>query len=273
MSSYHLSPYTLLEYVEAIQSFKPDVLWVYPTTLDALCRMLLDSAVKLHVNVVLSSSEMLTSRTWRDAEAILGCRVLDYYGQAERVAFAYAMEPTSYRFKPGYAHVELIPHSKDEEFSLYEIVGTPLWNRAMPLVRYKSGDLAQIPHHTSTDELDEISLGIKPFLGIIGRSNEILITRDGIRIASANQFPRGVNNLRQLQVIQDTLDSIQVLVITTPQFDAADEAQLLRNIRAKVPASIHVTISRVRELRRNACGKTPFLILAPAVRDHIRNLG
>jgi len=273
LSSYHLSPRTLLEYAKAIQSFKPDVLWVYPTTLDALCRLLLDSAVKLNVNVVLSSSEMLASRTWRDAEAILSCRVLDYYGQAERVAFAYATEPTAYRFKPGYAHVELIPHSTDGEFSLYEIIGTPLWNRAMPLVRYKSGDLAQLPARTSTDELNEISLGIRPFLGIIGRSNEILITKDGTRIASANQFPRGVSNLRQLQVIQDTLDSIQVLAITTPQFGAADEAQLLKNIRAKVPDSIHITVSRVQELRRNAAGKTPFLILAPAVKDYIRSLG
>jgi phenylacetate-CoA ligase len=272
MSSYHLSPRTLPEYINAILSFKPDLLWVYPTTLDALCRLLAVSSSKLHVAVALSSSEMLAPRTWRDAEAILGCRVLDYYGQAERVAFAYATELHAYRFIPGYAHVELIPHSNDAEFSLYEIVGTPLWNRAMPLVRYKSGDLAQLPAGTSPNELHEVALGIRPFHGVMGRSNEILITRDGTRIASANQFPRGVKNLRQLQVIQDTLDSIQVLAITTPQFGAGDELQLLKNIRLKVPDSMRVTISRVQELRRNASGKTPFLMHSQDVKDYIRSL-
>jgi phenylacetate-CoA ligase len=61
--------------------------------------------------------------------------LLDYYGQAERVAFAYATAPGEYRFLPGYAHVEFEPADSEGGNKLYEIVGTSLWNRAMTLIR------------------------------------------------------------------------------------------------------------------------------------------
>ena len=87
---------------------------------------------------------MLHPHVWELARDTLGCELLDYYGQAERVAFAYATEPREYRFLPGYAHVEFQPDAREERrHVLYEIVGTTLWNHAMPLLRYRTGDLMQ----------------------------------------------------------------------------------------------------------------------------------
>ena len=78
----------------------------------------------------------------------LGCRLADYYGQAERIAFASATAAGQYRFQHGYSHVEFIPYDgqhvpSDSRHRLYEIVGTSFWNCLLPIVRYRTGDLVR----------------------------------------------------------------------------------------------------------------------------------
>jgi phenylacetate-coenzyme A ligase PaaK-like adenylate-forming protein len=65
---------------------------------------------QLKVPAVLTSSEVLKPEAWALAREVLGCRIADYYGQSERVAFAYAFSPREYRFLPGYSYVEFVHH-------------------------------------------------------------------------------------------------------------------------------------------------------------------
>ena len=98
-------------------------------------------------------------------------RIADYYGQSERVAFAYAFAPREYRFLPGYSHVEFVPYDSKllpagGHDRLYEIVGTTFWNSLMPLVRYRTGDLIRLPAAWGIAELQELALGLRSFRGI-----------------------------------------------------------------------------------------------------------
>lgn len=265
LSSNHLSSRTLSSFVEVLRSFKPDVLWVYPTTLDSLCDLLISCDQRLEIQCVLSSSEVLTPTVWRNAQEVLGCRLLDYYGQAERVAFACATQPGHYSFLPGYAYVELFKSFVDRDFAYYEIVGTPLWNAAMPLVRYRTGDLVQLPHGLSARELLEISYGAREFVGIVGRAGDFLVGPNRTRVVGVDHFQRGVSHLRRLQVVQESLDHVTIFVLASPAFDISSEATLMSNVRAKLPSSISVTILRVDELEKTSSGKTPFVIRRPAV--------
>ncbi len=51
----------------------------------------------------MTSSEVVRPEAWRLTEKMLGGRLLDYYGQAERIAFAYASAPREYRFSCAYS--------------------------------------------------------------------------------------------------------------------------------------------------------------------------
>ena len=55
---------------------------------------------------------------------------------------------------PGYSFIEFLPHSPDPDDQLWEIVGTGLWNTAMPLVRYRTGDLVRLPADWGEAERD-----------------------------------------------------------------------------------------------------------------------
>src|SRR5262249_39319936 len=95
--------------------------------------------------------------------------------------------PRNYRFLACYGHVELRPFTSDQiadagHGGLYEIVGTTFWNDLMPLVRYRTGDLVRLPDHWGEREKEEVTLGLRPFPGVLGREQEILVCREGVRL-------------------------------------------------------------------------------------------
>jgi acyl-coenzyme A synthetase/AMP-(fatty) acid ligase len=57
-----------------------------------------------------TSSEVVRPEAWRLTEQMFGARLHDYYGQAERIAFAYATAPREYRFSCAYSFVEFVPY-------------------------------------------------------------------------------------------------------------------------------------------------------------------
>ena len=266
-SSSHLNAKTVSHFVQALKDFKPDVMMAYPTSLEALCVLLENAGLRVAVPRVVCSSEVLHPRVWHLAVDRLGCDLLDRYGQAERVSFAYATTPGEYRFLPGYAHLEFRHAGSEEEgIELYEVVGTPLWNRSMALVRYCTGDLIRLPSHWGDTELKEIALGARSFGGIIGRSGDILLTPDGVKVTGISHFHRDVAHIRRVQVIQETVSEVTILVAATAEFSEDDQAHLLRNIRRKLPDSMRVTVRRTEELERSTLGKTPFVIHRPSVK-------
>ena len=135
---------------------------------------------------MLTSSEVLKPEGWALAQKVLGARICDYYGQSERIALAYAYAPREYRFLAGYSYVEFIPHDgqscrRAHPIRLYEIVGTSFWNSLMPLVRYRTGDLIRLPATWGAAELEELSLGLRSFPGILGREQEVMVCPSGVR--------------------------------------------------------------------------------------------
>lgn len=269
-SSNHLNAATVEAYGRALEEFRPEVLWAYPTALEALCILLLRAGRKLSVPRVLTSSEMMAPHVWELARTALGSEILDYYGQAERVAFAYAQRPGEYRFLPGYALVELQPTATEGEDVLYEIIGTNLWNFAMPLPRYRTGDLAKLPASWGARELEEVTLGLRTFAGVLGRDSDILVSPDGVQLTGIDHFQRDVAHVVRIQVIQEAPDEVRVLVLPDQGYTERDAAQLLQNVRTKVPSSMRVDIRRVDALERSALGKTPFVIHRPVVREMLR---
>lgn len=266
-SSSHLNAATVDYYARALEEFSPDVLLGYPTSLEALCVLLQRLGRKIHIPAVLCSSEVLHDRVWAAARERLSCKLLDYYGQAERVAFAYASEPGSYRFLPGYAHVEFEPAGREGEHRLYEIVGTPLWNQSMALIRYRTGDMIRVPAAWGERELEELALGLRTFSGVLGRDSDILITPEGAKVTGISHFQRDVANIVRIQVIQESASRVVIQVLPEEQYSERDRDRLLGNVREKLPKNMQVEIRAVTALERTARGKTPFVIHRPAVKE------
>ena len=274
LSSNHLTESTLKHYLDEIRAFNPEVLWVYPSSLELLCRLISVSGETLRIPRVLSSSEVLKPSAWLLARQVLGCKIADYYGQAERIAFAYAFAPTQYVFLPGYSFVELIPHSSDGSAPAFEIVGTSLWNEAMPLIRYRTGDLVRLPWNYGEREREQIAYSMTPFEGVIGRDQEVLYAPDRMRVLTGiDHIQREVDHIVRIQVVQDALDRVLIRVVPARGFEEADAKRLERNARNKIPRSMDVRIEVTETLERTQQGKTPFIIHRPEVREAVKQAG
>ncbi|HTU66714.1 MAG TPA: hypothetical protein VMF52_12235 [Steroidobacteraceae bacterium] len=277
-SSNVLNRETVGDYARALREFSPTLLCAYPTSLERLCLLLRDAGEPVQIPAVLTSSEVLKREAWILAQDTLGCDLADYYGQSERVAFAEALEPRTYRFLPCYGRVELRPFASDQiadagRGGLYEIVGTTLWNDLMPLVRYRTGDLVRIPDHWGEREIEEVTLGLRSFSGVLGREQEILVGPTGVRLSGIDHIPRDVRHILRIQVIQESLDDVRILVLPAPGYDDSDAAQLLQNARAKVPVSMRLRIETAQSLERTPRGKTPLVIHRAPVREQLRRQG
>ena len=270
-SSSHLNAQTVEHYARALREFAPDCLLGYPTSLEALCLLLQRSNTRLQIPAALCSSEVLHDRVWPVARETLGCKLLDYYGQAERVAFAYATAPGEYRFLPGYAQVEFEPAGSEGEHQFHEVVGTSLWNRSMALIRYRTGDLIRVPASWGERELEELSLGLRTFSGVLGRDSDILLTPEGVKVTGISHFQRDVANIVRIQVVQETLAQVVILVLATDRYSEQDREHLLHNAREKLSASMEVDIRTVSELERTPRGKTPFVIHRAPVKELLNN--
>ena len=261
MSSLHLNTGSLPWYVDELERFAPSVLWVYPSAVINLLRLMQRSNRRLSVPVILASSELLSARVHTELERFFSARVVNYYGQAERACLAWSVRPDEFFFNPLYGRVQLqtIPAAGTAPAAA-RIIATGFWNTAMPLIRYDTGDLLYLPDHSGPGELEQIARGERAFVGLAGRSGEYLLTREGLRIIGLNHIPRDVEHIHQVQLVQSDWNTLDIRVLAAQEFGAADEQTLLAQARAKLPASFAVTVKRVEQLRQSAGGKIPFVI-------------
>ncbi len=264
--------------VNSIEAFGPQLLCAYPTALETICRYLRDSDRTLSIPSVVTSSEVFRPEAWRLCEQRLGARVLDYYGQAERIAFAYASAAREYRFSCGYSYVEFIPYDgqvlpRNSPHQLYEVVGTSYWNSILPMVRYRTGDLIRVPATWGANELEELSLGLRTFEGVLGRQQEVIVCPQPYRLSGLASVPRDITNVVRMQLVQEDLDVARIFVLPTAEFCKDDAENLLTNARSRVPPEVNVTVEIASRLERTPRGKTPLIVHRPPVHDALRSRG
>jgi phenylacetate-CoA ligase len=271
--------HTSVEHIaNTLEAFAPQLLCAYPSALETLARYLRDSNRRLAIPSVVTSSEVFRPDSWHLIEQMLGCRLADYYGQAERIAFAAAIAPREYRFEHGYSRVEFIPYDgpaipRDVRHRLYEVIGTSFWNGLLPIVRYRTGDLVRLPVTWGERELLELAMGLRTFEGVLGRQQELLLCPNSIRITGIGSVPDDVENVLRLQVIQEDFDSARIFVLPTDKFTTADAEVLLANARARIPESVNLTVEIANRLERTPRGKTPLVVHRPPVHDALRRHG
>jgi phenylacetate-CoA ligase len=254
-SSFHLSEKTLPHYADSLREFAPDVLSCYPSSLQHLVGLLEESGKALRIGHIFASSELLPRETVAAARRVLGACVIDYYGQAERVVVAYAIDGGGYRFLPVYGVPELVPDEGDS----VRVRGTSLWNERQILIRYETGDNALLDGEERKHRR-EIELGLMPFRGIEGRASERIDLPDGRRIIGLNHIPRGVPGIASVQLCHVGPNTVDAYVVPLKNFGPETEAILRRNFYAKFPSEVVFRVLKINAPLRNTSGKAPFLI-------------
>lgn len=251
LSAYHLSEEHVPAYVERLERFDPEVIVGYVSSVHLLAEHILRQGLTgvVRPRAVLVSSETLFPQMRADIEAAFGCPVFDGYGLGELVAFITQCPHGGMHISPEYGVVEAVPVDGEDH-----LVATGLFNRAMPLLRYDTGDVVRLgdPGRRCT-----CGRGLPLVDELVGRADDYVSTPDGRRVGPAplSLAFQSIRGIREAQIIQDEIESAVVLLVVTDEFDDEDRASLSAELRARLGEAITLDIQLTDQIPRTVWGK------------------
>lgn len=251
LSSYHLSEQAAPSYLEALRVFDPKVIQAYPSSIGYLAAWLQSKGRRYggrSLRGVVTSSETLGDDVRRCIEQSFGCPVFDWYGQTERVAAIGTCEHGAMHIIDDYSVVELLPAQE----GLYEIVGTAFANSSMPLLRYRTGDLVELP---PPNETCPCGRSFRLVRRVLGRADDVVKLPDGRRIGRLDHVFKGARGIIEAQIRQEVVDAVAILVVPGADFDPAVARLLESNLRERIGGGIEIAVTIVASLPRTANGK------------------
>ena len=249
LSTYHLSDAAMSWYLAAIQSSGARFLSAYPSAAFILADYLSrNELAPLGLRAVFLASETVQDGQKSVIEKFLG-PVHAHYGSAERVCWMTTCSAGHYHEDTSYGFSEFAPLGE----GMFEIIATGLTNNAMPLIRYRTGDIAVAPF-----TWDQFCPCGKPGPGckqIVGRVDDLLVTPDHRRIGRLDHVFKGVAHVVAAQIIQHAPDRVEMRVIRADGYSAEDEAGIARNFAARVGPDVRLEFTYLVQMPRTAAGK------------------
>jgi phenylacetate-CoA ligase len=257
LSSRHLRDDFMFSIVEKLQKFSPSMLEAYPSTAYELAAFIDRKNLKLTIPFVYTGSEFLYEHQREQIEKSLNAQVMDFYGMAERVAFASECRRGKMHLNTDYSYVELLDDEDKRTEGLGYVTGTTFHNLAMPLVRYQLSDLVMM-----NDRPCGCGCGFPVIDSIAGKIEDRLFGIHGEPISpSVVTFAfKGVGRIRKSQVAQVGKGRWEVRIVPGDGFSGEVGEQVVDNIRKMVDSEIRVTIRIVDEISRTSAGKFQWVV-------------
>lgn len=255
LSSYHLTPERMDEYVTALNRFQPRHLHMYPSAALILARLLEQKGLKLAFKPVslLCGSEKLTLETQQYLEQAFGAPVFHWYGHSERAVLAgQGRQSNLLHFWPGYGYVEF---GAPTEEGFQEVIGTTFHNHVMPLVRYRTGDYVKLaPQGAGEWPWPAVE-------AVAGREYEFLVSATGrqISLTAINMHDRIFDGLCAVQFYQAEPGKVELRYQAGPGWGGATQG-IQDGLLRKLGDDFDLALREVKEVEKTAAGKHKWLV-------------
>jgi len=254
MSAHHLSVNNAGRYIRALRYYQPRALDGYPSVLYVLSKVMLQKNIRFAMAAVLTSSETLLPAQRSVIQKAFSSPVFDYYDMKERAAAIHTCEYGRYHIIPEYSLVELI--TNDETKGDYvEIVGTSLTNRAMPMIRYRAGDLVKMSRKSCP-----CGRCMPVVEHIVGHGNDYVVTPSGKLIGRLDRIFREAPNLRDVQIYQPDREHLVLRIVPDRYFKDYDGTAILEKLKKVLGEEIRVEIERRSSIPATNGGKHKTVI-------------
>jgi len=257
VSAFAFSDDDLDLYWEKCKTFAPVYFHGYVSMLELFARYVNRNDLPggaLGLKAVIATSEALTEPVRAEIERAFAAPVRGEYGSGEIGSVAFECENARYHIMSENVLVEILrpdgtPAPPGERG---EIVLTDLNNRALPLIRYRIGDLGSFGDGCPCGRTFPI------LSSIVGRAYDFVTTPDGRRYHGEyfmylfEDMRKAGVRIEQFQVVQRESDEILVKLVA-PEDSEAD-VLVIREISSRLPA-VRVIVEHVRSIERAPSGK------------------
>jgi len=253
-SLYHMKDQFLEAYYDELVSGRYSFWQGYPSSVGILASFILDAGLELGAaapRAVFTSSETLLDFHAERLEEATGAPIADLYSNAEFSVSALQCPEGRYHVDTEFCVLEIDPHEETEDWVRGEVISTGFSNRAMPFLRYRTGDVATLLKRTTCPCGRN-----RPILEKIdGRIEDYIVTPDGRRIGRMDHIFKGALQVREAQIVQDAPDHLLVRIVPRIGFREGERRDLERAFRMRVGADLRIDYVEVDEIPRERSGK------------------
>jgi len=259
LNSFKMTDLDIEKYIKIINSYKPDLIRGYASSLFELCRFIENKNVKIYTpKIIISSAETLTSEMREKIESVFETKLYDFYGSREtasmagecRCGFMHIFEFNNY--------IEILdddnqPVKKNGQEG--RIIVTNLHNYSMPFIRYEIGDMAKLgPNKCECGNI------LPTLERIYGRIEEQFIRKDGgIVIGYYFVHLMGVvlnkGFIKKFQVIQEDYDKIRIKIIPWKNLPNFEKKNIEDKIRIQMGKDCKIIWEFVEDIPKTKSGK------------------
>ncbi len=245
----------IAQQAEWLVRVKPDYLLTFPSALRALVRHCQDNRIDLpRLRQVRTISEVLTPETRSACREVLGVEVVDAYSANELGYMALQCpEHEHYHVQSEGVLLEILREDGTpcRAGETGRVVVTGLHNFAMPLIRYELGDLAE------TGGTCPCGRGLPVINRVLGRVRNMLRLPGGEQVWPLIGEPSYIQipAIRQYQIVQTSLERLEVKLVTSAPLTEEEEAKLRRIILDRLGHPFDLVLSYHDEIPRSAGGK------------------
>jgi phenylacetate-CoA ligase len=214
------------ELLKAILDFKPEHINIYPSTLDALINHCQKQGVTIDcIKHIWAFSENLTPPVRQRAKDFFGASVEDDYSSNELGIIALQCPVSGlYHVMAETVLLEVLDAAGNPcaPGEIGRVVATSLHNFAAPLIRYDTGDYAQV------GPLCPCGRGLPTLQSIKGRTRNMVTWPDGTKywpLIGYQQYS-AVAPITQFQFIQHDLQHIEARLVVTSELTLEQESAL-----------------------------------------------
>jgi phenylacetate-CoA ligase len=231
----------------------------YPNALALVGRALSEMRTTLPTKLVACVGEAAGEDVRAAIEEAFACPTMDVYSGSEFGLLA--VEDRRHRrlfLSEEIASIEFAFRADDAgqddvgEVELTEVIVTPFYNYAMPLIRYAPGDLAIVDRAPSPDRRT-----LRRLVRVVGRERSVFVLPSGklwwptfvtSRIRSCLDFD-------QIQFVQTHRDRVEVRYVSAHADPVRIADELMAYFRSATPEPMRFALTRVAAIPRRASGK------------------
>lgn len=260
VSPRHLNEIWLDQIIDRAEDFGTEFIHTYPSCLEVVAGHLRATGRSLRVKGVFLASEEVKPEQLEFFKEVFGAPICFFYGASEHALLGYGCydgSTISYHLNPLYGFAENL----EDEYG-HELVGTGLWNEAMPLIRYRTQDYGRI-----VDGLSECKVcgrRMRTVERLDGRKQNYLTTKQGTKFPGLSVVVDKFiwDYAHTFQFVQTTAGAIELHISPKPNLTPEIEQRIIEAQRKRLAEWFDpITLVKVPEITLTKGGKRRLVIV------------
>jgi phenylacetate-CoA ligase len=252
----------------ALETFRPRLVYGYGSSLGALAEFMAREERVLkgdaRPRLIVYTGDHMYEAERLIGERVFGAPVVSLYGSSEAGSVGYMCKEGSMHISEDHIHVEFLRADGTPTVAgeLGEIVVTTLNNFAMPLIRYRVGDLGSYSGESCRCgvTLRTMNLEVGKVADRITTSSKSLVSPYSLDYINKHLLRVGVRGIRQFLVEQVSRDDFVLHVVREEPFDPQCTAIFTEKMRDYLGESIRTEVRFTDSIPVSASGKRRWFL-------------